>query len=86
MFGMRPDGSEVAAPDGSVRLAIRGVSHSEPRRLSAVMCWRSVAARERLSGYAIRWQPPAMRHFTAKFVRWQAKGQRLFGRPRCHGL
>jgi tryptophanase len=27
-----------------------------------------VADRGRLSGYAIRWQPPAMRHFTAKFV------------------
>jgi tryptophanase len=27
-----------------------------------------VVARGQLTGFAIRWQPPAMRHFTAKFA------------------
>jgi tryptophanase len=69
MFGRRPDGSEAAAPMDLVRLAIprRVYTQSHADYLVEVFA-DLVADKERLRGFAIRWQPPAMRHFTAKFA------------------
>ena len=69
MFGQRPDGSEAAAPMDLVRLAIPRRVYTQSHADYLIEVFEDlVAERARLRGYAIRWQPPAMRHFTAKFA------------------
>jgi tryptophanase len=69
MFGMRPDGTETAAPMDLVRLAIPRRVYTQSHADYLIEVFEDlVAERARLRGFAIRWQPPAMRHFTAKFA------------------
>ncbi len=68
MFGMRPDGSEVAAPMELVRLAIprRVYTQSHIDYVIEVIRWVAERA-SALRGMRIVEQPSALRHFTARF-------------------
>ncbi len=67
MFGMRPDGTERAAPMDLVRLAFprRVYTQSHVDYLAEVVAAVS-EQRNSLPGYRIVWQAPALRHFTAR--------------------
>jgi tryptophanase len=69
MFGLHADGSETPAAMDLVRLAIpRRVytqSHIDYVAEAVIAVWQD---RERLRGYRIAEQPPALRHFTARFA------------------
>jgi tryptophanase len=70
MFGRRPDGSEEPGAMDLVRLAIprRTYTRSHLDYVAEVVC--SVAEHaSTLRGLRIVWQPPALRHFTARFER-----------------
>ncbi len=68
MFGRQPDGSEQAAPMDLVRLAIPRRTYTQSHIDYVIEVCAAVAAdRERLRGYRIVAQPPALRHFTARF-------------------
>ncbi|MGO9974082.1 MAG: tryptophanase [Solirubrobacteraceae bacterium] len=68
MFGRRPDGSEQAAPMDLVRLAIPRRTYTQSHIDYVIEVCAAVAAeRDRLRGYRIVSEPPALRHFTARF-------------------
>jgi tryptophanase len=68
MFGRRPDGSERAAPMDLVRLAIPRRTYTQSHVDYVIEVCAAVAARrEELRGYRIVDEPPALRHFTARF-------------------
>ena len=68
MFGMKPDGTETAAPMDLVRLAIPRRVYTQSHADYLIEVFEDlIADKARLRGYRIVWQPPAMRHFTAKF-------------------
>ncbi len=68
MFGSRPDGTEAPAAMDLVRLAIPRRVYTQSHADYVIEVFESLAAdKDDLRGYAIRWQPAAMRHFTAKF-------------------
>ncbi|MDE1923977.1 MAG: tryptophanase, partial [Gammaproteobacteria bacterium] len=68
MFGMKADGTETAAPMDLVRLAIPRRVYTQSHADYVLEVFEDlVAVKSRLRGYRIAWQPPAMRHFTAKF-------------------
>lgn len=69
MFGRQPDGSEKAAPMDLVRLAIprRVYTQSHMDYVIEVVC-EVYAHRQRLRGMRITWEPPVLRHFTARFA------------------
>jgi len=68
MFGRHPDGSETPAAMDLVRLAI-------PRRMYTQshidyvleVVFKVAENAKKLPGYRISWEPPALRHFTARF-------------------
>ena len=68
MFGRHPDGSETAAAMDLVRLAIprRTYTQSHVDYVIEVVRWVAERAAE-LRGYRITDEPPALRHFTARF-------------------
>jgi tryptophanase len=68
MFGMHPDGSETPAPMELVRLAIprRVYTQSHVDYVIEVVRWVAERASQ-LRGMRIVEQPPALRHFTARF-------------------
>jgi tryptophanase len=68
MFGRRPDGSEQPAPLDLVRLAIprRTYTRSHLDYVVEVAGWVGLHA-ERIGGLRIVAEPPALRHFTARF-------------------
>ncbi|HET9851563.1 MAG TPA: tryptophanase, partial [Candidatus Limnocylindrales bacterium] len=68
MFGRRPDGSEEAAAMDLVRLAIprRTYTQSHVDYVIEVVRWVAERAAS-LRGVRIVEQPPALRHFTARF-------------------
>jgi tryptophanase len=68
MFGQHPDGSETPAPMELVRLAIprRVYTQSHVDYVIEVIRWVAERAAD-LPGYRIVEQPPALRHFTARF-------------------
>ncbi|MGH9249896.1 MAG: tryptophanase, partial [Acidimicrobiales bacterium] len=68
MFGRHPDGTETRAPMELVRLAIprRVYTQSHIDYVIEVVRWVAERASE-LPGYRIVEQPPALRHFTARF-------------------
>jgi tryptophanase len=68
MFGMRPDGTESPAAMDLVRLAVprRTYTQSHIDYVIEVCTWVAERARE-LRGLRIAEQPPALRHFTARF-------------------
>ena len=69
MFGRRPDGSEVPAAMDLVRLAIprRTYTQSHIDHVIEVVRWVAERAAD-LRGLRIVDEPPALRHFTARFA------------------
>jgi tryptophanase len=68
MFGRRPDGTETPAAMDLVRLAIprRTYTQSHMDYVIEVVTWVAARAKE-LTGLRIVDEPPALRHFTARF-------------------
>jgi tryptophanase len=68
MFGRQPDGSEVAASMDLVRLAIPRRTYTQSHVDYVIeVCERLADAAPSLPGYRITTEPPALRHFTARF-------------------
>jgi tryptophanase len=68
MFGRRPDGSEEPAPMELVRLAIPRRTYTQSHVDYVIEVCEHVAARaSELRGLRIVEEPPALRHFTARF-------------------
>jgi tryptophanase len=69
MFGRSPDGSESPAAMELVRLAIPRRTYTQSHVDYVIeVCARVVERAPALRGYRIAWEPPALRHFTARFV------------------
>ncbi len=68
MFGRHPDGSEHPAPLELVRLAIPRRTYTQSH-IDYVIEVVTAVARDAssLPGYAMTYEPPALRHFTARF-------------------
>ena len=70
MFGRQPDGSEKPAALDLVRLAIPRRVYTQSHIDYVIECFEEVQKnKETLTGYRIVWEPPRLRHFTAKFQR-----------------
>lgn len=68
MFGRQRDGSEKPAAMDLVRLAMPRRVYTQSHADYIVETFAEIAvAPERLKGYRIVSEPPALRHFTAKF-------------------
>ena len=68
MFGRHPDGSEEPATMDLVRLAIPRRTYTQSHVDYVIEVVRYVAERaSELRGMRIAQQPPALRHFTARF-------------------
>jgi tryptophanase len=68
MFGRRPDGTEIPAAMDLVRLAIPRRTYTQSHIDYAIEVVIAVAAKAaELTGYTIADEPPALRHFTARF-------------------
>ncbi|MDP6843835.1 MAG: beta-eliminating lyase-related protein, partial [Rhodospirillales bacterium] len=69
MFGRKPDGSEEATSMDLVRLAIPRRVYTQSHMDYVLEVILEVFERRRaMKGMRIAWQPPALRHFTAKFA------------------
>jgi tryptophanase len=69
MFGRHTDGTEHPTPMDLVRLAIpRRVYTKSHMDYVLEVVLEVFERRERIKGMKITWQPPALRHFTAKFA------------------
>ncbi len=69
MFGLNPDGTQTPAALELVRLAMPRRVYTQSQADYIIEC--AIALKEKakdMRGYAITWQPKAMRHFTAKFA------------------
>jgi tryptophanase len=74
MFGRRPDGSERPAEMDLVRLAIPRRTYTQSHIDYVIDVCREVAAHAgELPGYRIVDEPPALRHFTARFEQVHAR-------------
>ena len=74
MFGRRPDGTEQPADMDLVRLAIPRRTYTQSHIDYVIAVCAEVAAHAGdLSGYRIVDEPPALRHFTARFEPLQAR-------------
>lgn len=68
MFGRHPDGSETPAPMDLVRLAIPRRTYTQSHIDYVIeVCEKVAEVAHRLPGYRIAYEPPALRHFTARF-------------------
>lgn len=68
MFGCQPDGSEKPAAMDLVRLAIPRRVYTQSHVDYVIECFEEIVRlKDRLRGYRIVWQPPVLRHFTARF-------------------
>ncbi len=68
MFGRQPDGREVPAAMELVRLAIPRRTYTQSHMDYVIEVVTDVASRaSSLPGYAMVYEPPALRHFTARF-------------------
>ena len=68
MFGRHPDGTETPAAMDLVRLAIPRRTYTQSHIDYVIEVVAAVAARaSELRGYRIAKEPPALRHFTARF-------------------
>jgi tryptophanase len=68
MFGRHPDGTEAPAAMDLVRLAIPRRTYTQSHMdyvIEVVTAVASVAAE--IPGYRIVWEPPSLRHFSARF-------------------
>ncbi len=69
MFGLQPDGREKPAAMELVRLAMPRRVYTQSHADYVIECFAEVnAAKASLRGYRIDWQPPSLRHFTARFA------------------
>ena len=69
MFGRHPDGSEQPAPMDLVRLAIPRRTYTQSHIDYVIeVCELVASGAERLRGLRIEEEPPALRHFTARFA------------------
>ncbi len=69
MFGRNVDGTEEPTPMDLVRLAIpRRVYTKSHMDYVLEVVLEVFERRERIRGMKIKWEPPALRHFTAKFA------------------
>ena len=69
MFGRHPDGTESAAPMELVRLAVPRRTYTQSHIDYVIEVVRFVASKASdLRGYRITDEPPALRHFTARFA------------------
>ncbi|MFN2581915.1 MAG: tryptophanase, partial [Candidatus Dormibacteria bacterium] len=69
MFGSRPDGTEQPAPMELVRLAIPRRTYTQSHIDYVIEVCHEVASHAaHLRGYRIVEEPPALRHFTARFA------------------
>jgi tryptophanase len=69
MFGRHADGSEHPAAMDLVRLAMPRRVYTQSHADYIVETFAEVAAgKDKLKGFRIAWEAPAMRHFTAKFA------------------
>ena len=69
MFGRRPDGGEQPAGMDLVRLAIPRRTYTQSHIDYVIeVCVAVAAKREELTGLRIVEEPPALRHFTARFA------------------
>ena len=68
MFGRQADGSEQPAPLELVRLAIPRRVYTQSHFDYVIECFELLLQeKDRLPGYRIVWEPPRLRHFTARF-------------------
>ena len=68
MFGRQRDGSEKPAAMDLVRLAMPRRVYTQSHADYIVETFAEIAAAAKsLRGYRIVWEPPALRHFTARF-------------------
>ncbi len=75
MFGRHPDGTETPAAMDLVRLAIPRRTYTQSHVDYVIEVIRFVAAGAAgLHGYRIVDEPPALRHFTARFEPLRASG------------
>lgn len=69
MFGRQADGSEKPAAMDLVRLAIPRRVYTQSHMDYVIECFEELyAQRESLRGMSITWEPPMLRHFTARFA------------------
>ena len=69
MFGLQSDGRELPAPMDLVRLALPRRVYTQSHADYVVEVFEDIAARKnQLRGLKIIWQPPRMRHFSARFA------------------
>ena len=67
MFGRQPDGSEAPAGMDLVRLAMPRRVYTQSHGDYIVECLEEIyARRDELKGLEITWEPPSLRHFTAR--------------------
>ena len=70
MFGRTPDGSERPAAMDLVRLAIPRRTYTQSHVDYVIeVCARVIERAPDLRGYRITFEPPTLRHFTARFAR-----------------
>ncbi len=69
MFGRQPDGSEAPAAMDLVRLAIPRRVYTQSHVDYVIECFEDlIAEKDALRGFGIAWEPPSLRHFTARFA------------------
>lgn len=68
MFGHQPDGSEKPAAMELVRMAMPRRVYTQAQADYLIECFEEMLNRgtDRISGLEITWQPPSLRHFTAR--------------------
>jgi tryptophanase len=75
MFGRHPDGTEAPAAMELVRLAIPRRTYTQSHVDYVIeVCARVVERAPELRGYRMTFEPPSLRHFTARFAPIEAGG------------
>jgi len=68
MFGLMPDGTEIAASMDLVRLAIPRRTYTQSHADYIIEVFEELSKnKNKLTGYKIIYQPKMLRHFTCKF-------------------
>jgi len=68
MFGRQPDGSEKPADMDLVRMAIPRRVYTQSHIDYVIECFEELQRnKDQFRGMRITWEPPALRHFTARF-------------------
>lgn len=69
MFGRAPDGTERPAAMDLVRLAMPRRVYTQSHADYIIEAFEELAQiKDRMMGFRINWEPPMMRHFTARFA------------------